>query len=139
VAGPYRDEKMRKNLSITFFYYLCCGGLATVLDWSTFYIAKYILKFGYIIAVGISFSLGTSANYTTNKLITFRNKFKNVPLQFAVFLLGAGSALILTFIQMVIFVEYLNFNPMISRISITGIMLFYNFAFHNFYTFGRLR
>jgi putative flippase GtrA len=130
---------MRKSLSITFFYYLGCGGLATAFDWSSFYIADHILKWNYIIAVAISFILGTTVNYTTNKHITFQNTFSNIPLQFEVFLIEAGTALILTFIQMVMFVEYCHIDPMVSRILVTGIMLFYNFGFHKAYTFGRLR
>ena len=118
---------------------MCCGGLATIFDWSSFYIASYILKLNYIAAISISFILGATINYTTNRYYTFNNKFNNLSLQYAVFLLGSSSALILTFVQMIILVEYLHIDRMVSRIFITLIMLFYNFGFHKVYTFGKLR
>jgi len=130
---------MYKKLGTTFFYYLCCGGIATIFDWSSFYIANYLLKLNYIIAVAISFILGSTINYTTNKFITFHNNYSNISLQFAVYLVGSSSALLLTFLQMIILVEYLHVNHMVSRILITAIMLFYNFGFHKVYTFGKLQ
>jgi len=130
---------MNKKLSATFCYYVCCGGIATIFDWSSFYLASYTLKLNYITAVLISFILGSTINYTTNKIITFSNNYSNISLQFAVFLVGSISALILTFIQMIILVEYMHINRMVSRILVTGIMLFYNFGFHKVYTFGKLR
>jgi putative flippase GtrA len=130
---------MPKRIYLTFLYYMCCGGVATIFDWGSFYLIAYIIKWNYITAVGISFILGSTINYTSNKYITFNNLFSNIPLQYAVFLVGSSSALILTLIQMIIFVEYLHIDRMVSRVLITAIMLFYNFGFHKIYTFGKLR
>jgi len=130
---------MPKRVSTLFIYYVCCGGIATVFDWGSFYIVSYIIKWNYIAAVSISFILGSTVNFTTNKYLTFNNGFSNILLQYGVFLAGSSSALLLTFVQMIILVEYLHFDRMASRILITGIMLFYNFGFHKIYTFGKLR
>jgi hypothetical protein len=48
----------------SFFSYALCGGLATVFDWGSFYIASYLLHWHYLLAVTISFSLGTIVNYS---------------------------------------------------------------------------
>jgi putative flippase GtrA len=130
---------MHHKINKIFLYYLCCGGIATIFDWSSFFIVNYTLKCNYITAVSISFILGTTINYTTNKVYTFCNSYSNISLQIAVFLAGSISALILTFIQMIILVEYLHIDRMVSRIFVTGIMLFYNFGFHKMYTFGKLK
>ena len=130
---------MSKKLSTTFCYYVCCGGIATIFDWSSFYLASYTLHLNYLTAVLISFIMGTTINYTTNKIFTFNNNYSNISLQFAVFLVGSISALILTFIQMIILVEYMHIDRMVSRILVTGIMLFYNYKFHKEYTFGKLK
>ncbi len=122
-----------------FFLYALCGGLATLVDWGSFYIASYLLKWHYVLAVILSFSLGTLVNYISNKFITFHNFYKNIPLQFGVFLVGAGSALLLTALMMLLMVEYFHYSKMGARILVTGIMLFYNFNFHRCLTFGRLR
>jgi putative flippase GtrA len=130
---------MHQKLSKLFLYYLCCGGMATIFDWSSFYLLNYTLKCNYITAVLISFMLGTTVNYVSNKYITFNNNYDKISLQFALFMVGSTSALVLTFIQMIILVKYLHVDCMVSRILITGIMLFYNFGFHKVYTFGKLR
>jgi putative flippase GtrA len=137
--GSERVTKMKNKMSATFCYYVCCGGIATIFDWGSFYIASYTLQLNYITAVLISFIIGSTINYSTNKIFTFNNNYNNISLQFAVFLVGSISALILTFIQMIIFVEYLHIDRMVSRILVTGIMLFYNFEFHKVYTFGKLK
>ena len=122
-----------------FFLYSLCGGLATLFDWGSFYVASYRWEWHYIAAVTLSFSLGTVVNYGSNKFITFKNYYKNIPLQFGVFLVGAGSALLLTALQMLLLVEYFRYSKMGARILVTAIMLFYNFCFHRYLTFGRLR
>lgn len=130
---------MPQALFFSFLCYVLCGGLATIFDWGSFYVASYLLKWHYVLAVILSFSLGTLVNYISNKFITFHNFYKNIPLQFGVFLVGAGSALLLTALMMLLLVEYFHYSKMGARILVTGIMLFYNFNFHRYLTFGRLR
>jgi putative flippase GtrA len=122
-----------------FLLYAMCGGIATAFDWGSFYLTGFIFKWHYLPAVVVSFSLGAMINYVANKFITFKNYYKNIPLQFGVYLFGVATALTLTALQMLLLVDYCHLPPMSSRITVTGIMLFYNFAYHNWLTFGRLK
>ena len=130
---------LNRDLLPAFFLYAMCGGLATAFDWGSFYLTGFILQWHYLPAVIISFSLGAVINFIANNIITFKNYYKNIPLQFSVFLFGVATALTLTALQMLLLVDYCLFSPMSSRIMVTGIMLFYNFAYHNWLTFGRLK
>lgn len=129
---PYR-------LSTAFFLYALCGGIATIFDWSTFYFANYVWKWNYLSAVSLSFFIGTIVNFSFNKIITFKNIYKNILLQYGVFLLGAFTALLLTYLQMILLIDYLSFPAMQARMLVTGIMLMYNFTFHKLFTFGKFR
>ncbi len=92
-----------------------------------------------MLAVTLSYITGSTINYVLNRNITFDNKYNNIPLQFLVFLTIASSALLLTYLLMIIFVQYINFGKMISRMIITAIIMLYNYNFHRFFTFGRLK
>jgi putative flippase GtrA len=131
--------RLPKNFVVIFLSYTLFGGIATVFDWGSFYYASYVLKWHYLVAVSLSFCLGTAVNFSANKYITFNNSYKNIKFQLIVYLGGALSALGLTLIQMLFFVESLHLSTMNARIITTAIMLFYNFAYHKIITFGWLR
>ncbi|MEW6387832.1 MAG: GtrA family protein [Thermodesulfobacteriota bacterium] len=122
-----------------FLLYAMCGGVATAFDWGSFYLTSFILKWHYLPAVIVSFSLGAIINYIANKFITFKNYYRNIPLQFSVYLFGVATALALTALQMFLLVGYFHIPKMVARITVTGIMLFFNFAYNNWLTFGRLK
>jgi len=128
-----------RGLLPSFFLYSLCGGIATIFDWGSFYIYIKLFKWHYILAGLLSFSLGTVVNYSTNKFITFRNYYRKLPLQYGLFLLGALTALLITLLMMFIFAEFCGISPMYARIITTAIMLFYNFIFHKYLTFGWLK
>jgi len=141
MANDFTDNttKLLTKLDFTFFSYIVCGGIATLFDWSTFYLLNLKLHFNYLIAVSLSFTVGSIINYTLNKYYTFNNKHKNILLQFTVYLTGALSGLCITWILMIFFIKYLYYQPMLSRIIITGIMLFYNYLYHKTITFGKIK
>jgi putative flippase GtrA len=128
-----------KEMLVRFVTFTVCGGLATICDWGAFYVAAYLIKLNYLLAVSLSFSLGAIVNYILNKIITFNNLYKNIPVQFIVFISGALSALLLTYLQLIILIEYLDYSAMNSRMISSGIMLFYNFFYHKSLTFGKLK
>ncbi len=130
---------LSRRVTPQFLSFLVCGGIATIFDWSIFYVAAYVVKWNYMLAVTLSYITGSTINYVLNRNITFDNKYNNIPLQFLVFLTIASSALLLTYLLMIIFVQYINFGKMISRMIITAIIMLYNYNFHRFFTFGRLK
>ena len=139
ISKPSSVAEFPVRLFPPFVYYIFCGGIATIMDWGSFYIITYIIGWNYIIAVTLSFMCGSIINYSLNKIITFRNKYKSIHFQFCLYLIGACSSLLLTYVLMLLFVECFSFGKMHSRIIITAIMLFYNYSFHKVYTFGRLK
>ncbi len=125
--------------SRTFFLYIIFGGLATVVDWSSFWIAAYRFNVYYLLAVTISFSLGSITNFVLNKILNFKNKYERWMLQFMVYLLVALVGLGITLLLMWALVGGMLMNKMVARIIVTGIVLIYNFIGHKYITFRILK
>ena len=123
----------------TFFLYILCGGTATIFDWGCFYIVNSIYNINYLYAITLSFILGSSVSFISNKFITFNNRFSNYSFQYLIFLAGAISSLLFTYIQMIFFVNVIKIVPFHARIFITFIMLFYNYYFNKIITFGMMK
>jgi len=126
-------------MSRTFILYILFGGLATIVDWGSFFLASYSLNINYILAVTISFSLGSITNFTLNKYLNFSNKYKKFHLQFILYLFIALIGLMITIGLMWLFISTFGFGKMSARIITTAITLIYNFVGHKYVTFNLLR
>ena len=51
-----------KQTSIQFLLYFIVGGLATIVEWSAFYVLNSIFKVHYASATALAFILSTAAN-----------------------------------------------------------------------------
>ena len=134
-----KDFQLQRSLTSSFVFFLICGGISTLFDWGSFYLANYIIKLHYLMAVSLSFSIGSIFNFFSNKYLTFKNYYNKITLQMGVFYVGVITALFLTWVQMFIFINYIHLSPMVSRMVTTFIILIYNFIYHSFITFGKLK
>lgn len=117
---------MKKNDIKDFLLYLVVGGIATVTEWLIFYVFNKTVVH-YIAATVIAYLLSTFVNWLFGRLLVFK---KNRPSVFkeivSVYLTSIGG-LLLNLIIMWVLVDGLHFNKMISKISATAIVFFYNF------------
>jgi len=127
----------RSNFTI-FLTYLSFGGLATLIDWGTFSITLS-MGWHYLLSLTLAFSLGSITNFTLNKYFTFKNKYKNIPLQFLVYLIIAIVGLVISMLLILFAVEILHTEKLSARMVITFIMLVYNYAGHALITFNKLK
>jgi len=124
-----------KNLTI--IRYLIVGIIATLFDWSFFYLCNYILTLHYQISLGIGFTIGTLINYTLNRLFTFMSKAKHVISQMGTHFTIALSTLLISLLIMYLLVDIINLTNMISRIITTAIVFFINYILHKNITFNK--
>jgi len=140
------DKRSKENESgaeqrskfMIFLTYLFFGGVATLIDWGTFSITLYI-GFHYLLSLTLSFSLGSITNFSLNKYFNFKNKYKNVPLQFLIYLIIAIGGLTISMLMMLFAVEILQAEKVPARIIITFLMLAYNYAGHTLITFSKFK
>ena len=130
---------MNVFFSKTFFIYLLFGGVATIIDWSAFAFGTYSLGMNYVLAVTISFSLGSITNFTLNKYLNFKNRYKRVHIQFLLYLVIAVIGLVFTIFFMWIMIEGMLIDKFLARVITTAIVLVYNFLGHKYVTFKLLR
>ncbi len=123
----------------TFLTYAISGAAATLIDWGSFYALNYILHVNYLIAVCISFALGSLANFLLNKYVTFKNKHAKVLNQYLLHLSVSIFALGLTVLIMYILVETATLPKFTARVITTLIMLLINYFLHKNITFGVLK
>lgn len=119
-----------------FLKYFMVGGIATAVDWGTFYIFGVKLGFYYQLALVISFTLGSVTNYTLNKVFTFQNKSKKIAQQLGVHLGISAVSLLFNMFLMYVAVDIFSVSKMIGRIVTTIIMLIINFFLHKNITFN---
>ena len=132
-----KGKRLVDKLGRQFIFYVFVGAIATVIDWGTFFGVNSFFKIDYRIAVGISFTLGATANYILNKIVTFRDKTKQIVTQVGIYIAVTVFSLFCSVILMHIQVEIFEITPMTARVITTGIMLFANFLMHKFITFNQ--
>jgi putative flippase GtrA len=135
-------EKLKKILtSVTFrqfIVYIPLAGIATVVDWGSYYLLAKELKLNPILSVIISYTLGGLTNYSLNKIFNFRDKVKTIGFQMAVYGIIMGISYGLTALLMSIQIYLLSINFFIARIITTAIVLAYNFIMHKSFTFNEI-
>ena len=82
----YQKINPFRLLKFEFIRYTLVGGIATIMDWSIFYIFAIILGIYYQIALVISFVIVGITHYTLSKIFTFKCKSKKIIKQFSLFM-----------------------------------------------------
>lgn len=121
-----------------FIVYLPLAGIATLVDWGSYYLFYSRLNIHYGLSVFISYTLGGVTNYTLNKFFNFRDSVKKIGLQMFVYALIMCISYILNHIFMFVQIELIGLKGMAARILTTGIVLIYNFLMHRFFTFNEV-
>jgi putative flippase GtrA len=119
-----------------FVRYIFVGGVATVVDWGTFYILNVLLRTHYQVSLVIAWLLGVLVHYTLNRLFAFRSKAKQVFKQIATHITISILSLGMSSLFMYILVELVSLFPMYARILITAIMIIFNYFMHRLFTFN---
>jgi len=131
-------KKLSNNLmQIQLFRYFIAGGLATIVDWGSFYLLAISAGINYQVALIISFILGSITNYILNKFFTFQCKSKKIAGQLSMHLTISGVSLLINMGLMYILVSTFSIGKMPSRVAITLIMLVVNFFMHKHLTFNK--
>lgn len=142
-----KNPKLRRE----FILYTLCAGIATAADWLSFRFfysffsdngvwgieGNPFLENAEVTSVILSYTIGGISNYTLNKIFTYRDQSGNVVRQAAIYIAVMAGAYGLTILLMHLAVKFFFFDPMISRMLITGGVFFYNFLMHRQFTFNK--
>ena len=115
-----------------FVLYGIVGGLATVVEWLTFYLFSEKLEIQYLIATVLAFIISTFANWLFGRLILFKGNEKGVIRELVQIYLTSIIGLLLNLIIMYCTVELLHLNTMLAKVIATGIVFFWNFLIRKY-------
>ena len=116
-----------KETSIQFFIYFIVGGLATIVEWSAFYVLNSIFNIHYAFATTLAFILSTAANWLFGRLILFRDSKQNTAKELVKIYMVSIIGLLMNIAIMFVAIEKLGIQDMISKIIATGIVFIWNF------------
>ncbi len=122
---------------VQFFRYIFVGGIATVVDMGSFYIADNILLFHYLIAQTAGFILGLITNYLISIVWVFRST-GNVKKEFTIFALIGIGGLLWSYLILWILIDILNLNyfqDMLAKSIAVAIVLIWNFGMRKKFAF----
>lgn len=135
LISPF-DFFWRWLLRHQFMRFLCVGGVATIFDWSTFYLFNQIVGTHYQFALVAAWLIGTLVHYSLNRFFTFRSKARQVGIQLTAHIGVSVVSLGMSALSMYILVDVVLLNPMLGRVLTTGVMFMFNYLFHKYFTFN---
>lgn len=116
------------SLLVQFIKYCLVGGIATIFDWGTYSITLFLFNINYQICTIAGFILGLIVNFMLSKKMVFKEKSKVGKYEFIMYVVIGVIGLLFTTGLMYIFVEKLIFNPLVSRMLTTVLVLIWNFV-----------
>lgn len=115
---------MRSDL----FLYLIVGGLATIVEWSCFWVFFDILLIQYLVATALAFVFSTFANWAFGRLLVFRGKQNQSLLkELASIYLTSLGGLLLNLAIMYVMVDFMGIWEMFAKITATVLVFSYNY------------
>lgn len=119
-----------KNNIKQFLKYGISGGLAFILEYSTFYILNNLAGLWYIWSNSIAMTLGFVLSFLLNRYWSFKatsaNALKQLIMYGILFVVNLGISNLL----MMLFIDALGINSMISKILAIGVLMCWNFVIY---------
>jgi putative flippase GtrA len=115
--------------------YIFCAGLATIVDYALLYVFTEFGGLYYLWSATLSYCAGMIVNYSLNKVLTFRNKSKQIGKQFSVFAVVSLVGLGLTLLFMALFVEVLGLWYMVAKLFTIILVFIWSYFGHSNLTF----
>lgn len=126
---------MIKNKAIVqFVEYFLVGGVAALVEWSTFAVLNYGIHWHYLIATIASFTVATGVNYFLSRRV-FKTRQHSVTKEVVLVYLVSGIGLGGNLLLMWLFVSSMGLERMLAKIVSTGIIFLWNFAARKFWVF----
>ena len=118
--------QINKNI-LQLFLYLVVGGLATIVEWITFYVFSSRLYLHYALATSLAFIFSTFANWSLGRIILFHPSESGILKEVIKIYITSIIGLLLNILIMFIAIEKFGLNKMFSKIIATMLVFSWNF------------
>ena len=110
-----------------FFLYGIAGGLATIVEWSAFWVLTNPIHVQYLLATALAFIFSTFANWFFGRLLVFKSGKGSFLREIISVYLASAVGLLLNLLTMFILVQHFTIDKMLSKIAATAIVFIYNY------------
>lgn len=125
---------MKKLVSqITRFVFV--GGTATLLDMGILYLLNYHFGVNHHLAATVAFIIATFYNYYLSMKFVFKSRFDSQDRhkEFIAFFVLSVVGLLITLLGLAIFVDWLHWDVMLSKILVGVVVMAFNFISRKIY------
>lgn len=130
----------KKLFTKEIIFYCLFGALTTVVNIGSFYIFNSIFKIEENISNAIAVFMAVLFAYFTNRKLVFNSSastFKEYFLEFCKFVLGRAFTMLIELLGFWILSTLIGINELISKITITVIVIILNFFISKFFAFKK--
>ncbi len=106
--------------------YLIVGGLATIVEWTVFYVLDSVVALNYAAATALAFAVSTLANWAAGRLLMFKGD-GHIWTELVKIYLTSIAGLLMNLLIMWVAIEYVGIPNFVSKVMATGIVFFWNF------------
>jgi putative flippase GtrA len=121
--------------AVKILLYIFCAGIATIVDYVLLFVFTESAGLHYLLSATFSYLSGMVVNYSLNKVLTFRNKSKEIGKQFSVFAVVSLVGLGFTLLFMALFVEVLGLWYMVAKLFTIILVFIWSYFGHSNLTF----
>lgn len=121
--------------------YIIFGVLTTLIDWLT-YTALWRMGANYMISTAVSWSAAVLFAFVTNKLFVFQSfdlHLKHLWKEFVSFVSCRAATGVITFVGMIVMVDYLHLNEFFGKLVVSAISLVLNYILSKLFIFKKNR
>ena len=121
-------KKKTEDLYIQIVKFIIVGGIATIIDWSVYYVLYNFLNINPLIANILSFTVSVVYNYIASVRWIFNvNENNSKQKMFIVFIVFSVIGLILTELLIYLGVDIMSIDALLVKIIATAIVMVFNF------------
>lgn len=118
------------------FSYFIVGGVAALVEWSSFYFLNFIASLNYLLSVALAFLLATGVNYLLCIFFVFDRGRHPLHLESFLIYFVSGIGLLLNVLLMFGMHGMLHIPAMQAKIISTGLVFIWNFMSRKVFIFG---
>lgn len=131
-------KKKTDNVFIQIIRYFISGGIAATVDFGLLYLLTEFFGLYYLWSAVISFSVGLLITYIFSITWIFnQRRISNRWIELLIFSIIGVVGLLLTYLFMQYFTEFIKLHYMLSKVLTTIIVFFWNFLTKRFVLFTR--
>ncbi|MDP6575603.1 MAG: GtrA family protein [Candidatus Peribacteraceae bacterium] len=123
-----------RSSRVQFFRYIFVGGSASVVDLIIFVLLMRYLGMHYLWAAFVAYMFGLSWNYVLGLMWIFKSRHPRLLEFFMVFGIALGG-LFWTELLLWLVVEYIHLTPLLAKMIVLWIVLFWNFGMRKLFVF----